>query len=365
MNDHKDLEYRNKLIIDIIAEKLQFKRLSEALPGPNIYPPYLLVIIGLFIEYGIFDVYNHLVSGKSSFITTPNSLAIPAITILGIVGLRYINNGYAKAVKKLGEDGDHIDLDDEHRERFDGLVPLQVRLIVYVAVLVGYYLFAAIALGFSTLIEISGIGLFLYVHLVSFPLISIPILTEGALSYVAIHVAVPRRLAKADIDLFFYDPRNLGGFAPIGLLLKRSYYFYTSILLLWFFQTHAPVILDTFIASPYPPPDSIVQVFFSVIWAIGVLSIGYSMYRVHSIMKEKKEKKIQQLEQEIKSMVRDPYDPLPENVNEEHTNRYEETQKTLTSVQSTKTYPTTFTMWSQIFLSVLLPQALNIVVQIP
>lgn len=355
--------YRSDLIIEIIAEKLQAKRLSDALPGSRIYPPYLLVAIGLFIEYGIFDVYNYLFSGKSSFIAQPNTLAIPAIAILGVVGLRYINDGYANSVVKLGIEEEYATIDDKDRKRFEGLVSFRIRVIAYIVTLVLYYAFVEAAISFSGLVEISGIGLVLYGQLVSYPLIIIPILVELTLSYVAIHVVVPRRLAQADFDLFFYDPRNLGGFEPVGQLLKRSYYIYTGILLLWFFQTHAPVILNEFLTSPYPPPGPIFQTILSGAWIVGVVSIGYSMYRVHKIMKVKKEERIQQLGEEIKNSLHDPYDAHPENIDDP--DRYEKARETLAQVKNTKTLPTTFKMDSQIIISILLPQTLNMIVSLP
>jgi hypothetical protein len=165
------------------------------------------------------------------------------------------------------------------------------------------------------------------------------------------------------MGLFFYDPRNLGGFGPVGELLKRSYYIYTAILLLWFLQTHAPVLLSGVVDSPYPAPGPIFQVVLSAIWLIGVLTIAYSMFRVHTLMKSKKEARISALEDEIKRLVRNPYDATATNITDHE--RYENAQTNLEEVKQTKTYPTTFTMWSQIFLSVLLPQALNMVVQLP
>lgn len=355
--------YRDRLLIEIIAEHLYFDRLSDTLPGPSIYPPYLLVVAGLFIEYGLFDIYNYVVSGKNSFIAQPNSLAIPVLTIVAIVGLRYIHNSYADAMLKLGIEDDNLDIGEPIRQRFEALVPLRVRVAGYLAVLVVNYAFLVFVLGIPRVIEINGIGLVLYAQLVSFPLIIVPTLVELAITYVAIHVILPRRLADADVDLFYYDPKNLGGFKPVGELLKRSYYIYTAVLLLWFLQTHTPVILSQFISSPYPPPGPIFQVALSAVWIVGVATIAYSMYHTHTLMKRKKEEKIHALEQKLKEAVKDPYDARLSNI--EDRKKYDEAQETIKHVKNTKTYPTTFTMWSQIFLSVLLPQALNMVVQLP
>lgn len=356
-------KYRDQLLIEIIAEKLYFGRLSEALPGRSIYPPYLLVVIGLFIEYGVFDVYNFFVSGKSSFLAQPNTIAIPAMTVLGVIGLRYIHDSYASAMINLGVDDGHIGIDESIRREFEGLVSLRVRIAGYLATLVASYAFAVFVLGIPQLIEISGIGLVLYAQLITFPLIIIPVLVELGISYIAIHLIIPRRLAAADFGLFFYDPRNLGGFEPIGELLKRSYYIYTAVLLLWFLQTHIPVILSQFISSPYPAPGPTFQTALSALWIVGIITIAYSMAKIHFIMKSKKEEKIRSLEEELKQAVDDPYDATLSNI--EDRDRYEEAQETISHVKNTKTYPTTFAMWSQIFISVLLPQALNMVVQIP
>jgi hypothetical protein len=355
-------KYRDDLLIELIAERLQLGRIAEALPR-SVYPPYLLVAVGLFIEYGVFDVYNFFVSGKSSFLNQPNSLAIPAMTIIGVVGLRYIHDSYADAVMNLGLEENDIELNETVRAEFEGLLSLRVRLLGYIATLLVYYAFIFFVLTIPELIEISGIGLVLYAQLVSFPLVIIPVLFELGISYVAVHINIPRRIAKADFGLFYYDPENLGGFKPVGQLLKRSYYIYTTILLLWFLQTHAPVLLADFITSPYPPPAPIFQVALSAVWGVGVLTIAYSMYRTHKIMKSKKEEKLRELKQELKAAVRDPYDVTLTNV--EDRDRYEEAQEMISHVKDTQTYPTTFTMWSQIFLSVLLPQALNMVVQLP
>lgn len=355
--------YRDRLLIEIIAKKLYFETLSEAFPRSGIYPPYLLVAVGLFIEYGLFDVYNYFISGKSSFLAQPNTIAIPAMTVLGVIGLRYIHDSYADAVIKLGVDDGHIDIDESIRRTFEGLVSLRVRLAGYFATLVVYYAFILFVLGIPQLIEIGGIGLVLYAQTITFPLIIIPILVELGITYLAIHLIVPRRLATADFGLFYYDPRNLGGFEPIGELLKRSYYIYTAVLLLWFLQTHTPVILSQVISSPYPAPGPIFQIALSAVWIIGVMTIAYSMSKIHSIMKVKKEKKIRSLEEELKQAVNNPYDATLSNIDDR--DRYEEAQETISHVKNTKTYPTTFAMWSQIFISVLLPQALNMVVQLP
>jgi hypothetical protein len=342
------------------AEHLRFDALAERLPGPNVYPPYLLVATGILIEYGILDPYSHFVAGEGSFITNPSQLAIPAMAVIAVVGARYIHDSYAEAIEALGiKERD----DGGEPNAFEGLLSLRLRLGVYLLVLIGVYVFEITVIGFPTLLVTGNLGRFVYWRAITFPLIVLPPLIEFGLSYFAVHIAVPRRLLRADIGLFFYDPRNMGGFGPIGELLKRTYYLYTAVLLLYFVQTHAPVILERYIDSPYPAPGPFIQVLLSIGWLVGLLTIAYSMYRVHSIMKADKEERISELESELKDIIDAPYDIHTASITDREA--FETIERRLERVRATKTYPTTFAMWSQIFISVLLPQALNLVVQIP
>jgi len=89
-----------------------------------------------------------------------------------------------------------------------------------------------------------------------------------------------------------------------------------------------------------------------------ILNVSNSLHN-----EAKKDTKLRELKRELKTAVKDPYDATLTNI--EDREQYEEAQEMISHVKNTQTYPTTFTMWSQIFLSVLLPQALNMVVQFP
>ncbi|AZH24185.1 hypothetical protein [Haloplanus aerogenes] len=349
--------FRDRLLTEAIAEWLQFDVLARRLPGPDLYPPYLLVAVGIGIEYGIFDLYNYFISGKNSFLVEPNSLAVPAMVILAVVGGRYIHDSYASAIAALRIEDRDSDID---ATPFESLVPFRLRVGVLLVVVIVNNAFGFFVLGWGNLIAIDGIGLFLFGTLVTFPLIYLPAIVDFGLSYFAVHVSVPRRLQRADLGLFFYDPRKMGGFGPIGELLKRSYYVYTGALLLYFVQTYAPVLLSEFTTTPYGTPGPVIQLTLSVAWIVGILTIGYSMSRVHSIMKAEKDRRIRELEDDLRNTMDKPFDIHEAEIADE--SEYERITTRLQHVRDTKTYPTTFTMWSQIFISVLLPQALNLAV---
>lgn len=349
--------YRDELLIELIAERLRISTLAEAIPGFDPYSPYLLVGIAVFIEYGIFDLYNYFISGKNSFIVEPNSLAVPAMVILAVIGSRYIHDSYADAIAAL-----RIDERDtvSNPRPFESLLSLRARIAGTVVAWAVVQAFNVFVLGIGNLIQIDGIGLVVYGQF-AFAFVYIPVLVEFGLSYFAVHFAVPRRLKRASVGMFFHDPRKMGGFQPIGELLKRSYYLYTAALILYFIQTKGAVILSQYTSAPYQAPEApIIGVVISVGWVVGVGTIAYSMHQVHLIMKAEKDQRIRELEAELTEVMNSPYDVREAEITDPE--QYETVQNRLQHVRDTNTYPTTFTMWSQILVSVLLPQALNLVV---
>lgn len=349
-------QYRDRLLIEVIADRLQFDLLSEHVPGRDLYPPYLLVGVTVFVEYGIFDLYNYFVSGKNSFVVEPNSLAVPAMVILGVIGARYIHDTYDTAISRLRIEERDTEADPD---LFENLLSWRLRVGFWLLVVVVVQGFALFVLGFDNLIAIDGIGLFLYGQ-IAFTLVYLPVLVEFGLAYFAVHLIVPRRLRQSEIGLFFHDPRKMGGFQPIGELLKRSYYLYTAVLVLYFVQTKVPVLLSEFVATPYQAPETpIITLVLTVGWAIGVLTISYSMFRIHGLMKSEKERRILEMESELTTVLDEPFDIHAAEVTDP--DRYETIQERLQHVRDTRTYPTTFTMWSQIFISVILPQALSLI----
>lgn len=353
--------YREELLMERIAGLLRFDSLSAFLPG-DLYPPYLLVATALVIQYGVVDGYNALVADKSTIVTDPISMVTGIGVVLGIVGVRWMRDGYAEAVADLRL-SQRDDLEDPSVvERFRAIVPYRLKLWGYA---VGLVLFAAnfvFLLGPATVLEIQGVvGILLEPGLV-IPFVYLPLIVEFALLYVGIHVVLPRRIADADLELFFYDPRKMGGFAQVGQLLKRTYYLYTAGLLLYFALIYGPVVLSGIIPTMYPAPEAPIAVLFTLLWILGVASIAYSMFRLHTVMSAKKEREIVEIEAEIRDILDDPYDINEAHIDDPDTRA--EIQHRLEQVRSTREYPSTFTMWSQIAISVLLPQALQLGVQV-
>ncbi len=350
-------QYRPKLLIEWVAERTRITRLAAALPG-DIYAPYLLVGLFLSIDYGILQTYNYFVTGRVSWLSNPSNLTLALGLVIAVIGVRYMADQYAIAVASL-------ELSDRPRPpdtaQFETLVSFRTKIGVYAVGLGIYYLNLFLGPGVQTLIEIDGLLKFVIGQFALAPLVNLVLVVEFALLFFSIQFLLPRRIAQADIDLFFYDPQNMGGFRKVGQLLKRSYYVYTAGVIVYFLLAYGDTIFSAFLNSPYPEPGLQVAVFFTVAWAIGVVSILYSMWRMHRLMMAKKTERIRELQTDLKGIIQNPYNIRSSRITD--TEAMEINERQLDQVRATRTYPTTFTMWSQIAISVLLPQVMQLAVQ--
>lgn len=85
------------------------------------------------------------------------------------------------------------------------------------------------------------------------------------------------------------------------------------------------------------------------------------MWRMHQLMMARKAERIRELQADLKEVIQNPYDIRSSQITD--TEAMEVNERQLNQVRATRTYPTTFTMWSQIAISVLLPQVMQLAVQ--
>jgi len=354
-------QFRDRPFVEQIASGLGFDRLSRALPGPAVYPPYLLLAALLVYDFGVVNTIFHLTIGPHIFVSTPTAVAsIPGLA-LAVLGIRYMSDGYANALERL-DLSDRTPGDD--LSAFERAVSPRAKVAVYA---VGAVLLTAHVLFYMAPMLVSVVGVPGLIHRIVIWNVYLLFVVEFALLYISVHVSLPRRLRAADVGLFYYDPENMGGFGPLGQLLKRSYYLYTAGLLLFLVITFGPVYLNsigatagTAAAGSGGIPAS-TTAFFTVAWVIGVLSIAHSMLAIHRLMDEEKQEHIAALEAELRDAIEEPYEiTTAERADEERLNDIE---RRLDQVRSTRVYPASFTMWSQIAVSVLFPQALQLVLQ--
>lgn len=343
------------LFVERIAAMLGFRRVAEWLPM-DIYPPYLYLGTFLALDLGVVNTYIQFNSDASHvLLDSPWVIVVPLGLCLAAFGIRYLSVGYENAVENLP-----LTATGKDSALFDQLVSFRSKIMVYTVAVVAMYAHIVANVGIGNIVAAEGAPS-LVNWLVVWQVGYFPFIVEFTLIYFSIHVLVPRRIANADIPMFFYATRNMGGFAPIGKLLKYSYYLFTAGLLLYFVLVYGAVLFSYGATVP-AEPGLLEALFFSTAWIVGVASIAYSMLKMHRVMANKKEQRIAELEAEMaEEVIENPYDINNSEIRDKE--HMEHIDRRRQEIRDTRVYPASFTMWSQIAISVLLPQALNVAVQ--
>lgn len=212
-------DYRERLLGERLAALLGFEWVTDRFPR-DVYPPYLLVVTALAVQYGVVDTYNVFVSGHSTVLDDPFSVFSGIVKILDVAGSWWMRDQYAEAVADLrpserGDNGTSVPGDvGSVPEAFQTIVSLRVKLAFLAIGFAAYFGNAFVRLGVDTIFEIHGVLGGILQDFVVMPIVYVPAMIEFGVLYLGIHVGLPRSLAAADLDLFFYDPRDMGGFAP-------------------------------------------------------------------------------------------------------------------------------------------------------
>ncbi|OYR79384.1 hypothetical protein DJ84_18020, partial [Halorubrum ezzemoulense] len=125
-----------------------------------------------------------------------------------------MSSGYEDALAAIRAQ-DRVDTADINQ--FQRIFSWRMKVIVYLCAVVVLYANTILSVGVPN--QVTAIN-FLFM----WEFVFLPVIVEFAFTYYGIHFLLPRRIKKTEFNLFFYDPRNMGGFAAVGQLLKRSYY---------------------------------------------------------------------------------------------------------------------------------------------
>ncbi|MFB6068732.1 MAG: hypothetical protein ABEJ90_02275 [Halobacterium sp.] len=344
------------LLTDVLADRLGFAWLSARLPWA-VPPLYLYAGAFVFLDLGVVNTYLHLFTDRShAFLANPFTLAIPAFVVTAATGVRYMASSYRDAVDDLRL-GERSDAGDVPFASFTA--SFRTTAALYAVVVAGYWGYLAWQ-GMGEYVGSLGAGPTAVIGLVVYPLGFIPVAVQFVVLFASIHVLLPKRIAELRPKPAFLDPRDLGGFYPVGELLKRSYYLYTACLLLYLAYVYGPVLaplgIDT-IADVGAPQAA----YFTFLWLFGLAAIGNSVYRIHRVMADEKEAQLRRLEDQLHDIVDDPYDISTADL---HDNReFENVQRRLEQVRAMNAYPTTAFASTQILVSVLVPQLTQVALE--
>jgi hypothetical protein len=373
------MEIDQEIWLDRIAEKLQFDWLAEKYVPFTISPAMLFVATMIFVDTILFELYSYLIQGNISFIDNPFVLLGEGGggLLIAIYAVHRLNREYENALTRLQIDKREDIKPDQFRtlafrlnkyETDAGETRWKYRIDTDQMRWAGFALGASLQIiqisvfvGPARLYEVGGIvgllGNYFFI-----PFVYVPVAVEFAVTYFSVQVLLPLNLKNSELSLDFLDPEKMGGLRPIGELLKHSYYYFIMLYISFALFMYGPELFPELFYSPFNP-GPVVNILFTVGWIISAGMLAFGIYIIHLFMSREKREELRRLDDKVKEKVEQPFDA--QNFRVPHNDEdYEQIRTRMEYVTSTREYPATFTFWSQLLISILIPKAVQMVLNL-
>jgi len=328
--------------LDTIVRPLGFGWLSARLPG-NLPPSVLYAGIAVIVTNAMNIIYTLSTGGELIYTTNPYYVLDIILLPAAIVAAHSLHREYDQAMDEM-----EIEKRATNPDPLLNIVPKWFPWTLLVIGIVTQFVFPG---------PVSTYGVTaMFDNFVVLPFVYTPIVIQFFATYFAIEVLVPIRLWQSDIGIDFLDPEGVGGLRPIGELIKKSYYYIAIGLVGYALITYAPFIDWGWEVSTEA------NLLFTAIWAITIAGVGFGVFVLHRFMHREKREEIHLLKEQFRTHIENPYDVQSYEVPEEKEALVADLEEGITRVNDTSEYPATFSMWSQLLLSIALPKALQFVI---
>jgi hypothetical protein len=162
------------------------------------------------------------------------------------------------------------------------------------------------------------------------------------------------RISRSDVGVHFLDPEGVGGLRPLGELVKTAYYYIVLGLMVYALITYAPFVDTSWEVTAYA------GTLFTAVWLVSVGTVAFAVYTLHRFMRREKRTEIHHLETRLADLVENHYDVATYSVPDDRRDDVEELRSRIQRVSETKEYPATFSIWTQLLLSVAIPKAIQL-----
>jgi hypothetical protein len=325
--------------LDSVVRPLGFGRLAAWLPG-DVPPSLLYACLAVVITNAGTLLYN-LSAGEPIIYTTNPYYALEIVLLpAAVLAARTLHHEYDQAMAEM---------------RVADRATNPTRLLEIVPQWLPWSLFGiAVALQFIFPGPVNTYGVTaLFDNFVVLPFVYTPIVIQFFTTYFAIELLAPVRLWQSDIGIDFLDPEGVGGLRPIGELIKKSYYYIAIGLVGYALITYAPFIEWGWEVSAGS------NLLFTSIWIITIGGVAFGVFVLHRFMHREKREELRLLKHELQSHIENPYDVKSYEVPEEKQPMVDDLQERIRRVNDTSEYPATFSIWSQLLLSIALPKAIQ------
>jgi hypothetical protein len=339
--------FMQDLWLDGLARRIGFGWLSRRLPG-DIPPSYLFAVILVCTIAPTINAYAYLVGDPVVYIQNPFFILQPLALIGGVFGARALRQRYYRVTREM-----RIEERTDNPEPLLNIVPSRLPWIFFsVALLQNFARVWALG-GFRGIYQESGIT-----AVIGWGILN-PIWSALAVQFVVVYLAIefiaPWRLYKSDIGIDFLDPEGLGGLRPIGELIKHAYYYMVAGLIAFALVVYGPLI-----SAPSWNPTATTSIVFTVGWLGTVGTVAFAVFVLHQFMRQEKRLELHRLTRMLRETIDNPWDIKTYDVDEDKQALVDELQNRIDTVSATREYPATFSIWSQLLISIILPKAFQL-----
>jgi hypothetical protein len=330
-----------ELWLDQFARYMGFGRLT-ALISPSLPPSYLyafVTVLGWTVTSVSADLL--LFDNTPIFIRNPYFLLQPLILIVGVYGAHSLNRSYLQAIDEM-----QLRERSSDPEQFGDLIP---RWLPW-----GIFGIAAILQLIRTYVnfaDFTTVGV--VANGVIFPFVYAPIIVQFSIVYVTIEFILPWKLYHSDVSIHFLDPHGVGGLRPLGELVKKAYYYIVGGLIAYALITYAPGVEGWEISVT-------ANAIFTGLWLTTIATVAFAVFLLHRFLHREKQKELRKLEADLHKHIENPWEVREYTVEHEATEIFEDLRQRIDTVSSTREYPATFSIWTQLVLSVVIPKALQL-----
>lgn len=336
------------LWLDRVARKVGFGWLSHRLPR-DIPPSYLFTLILVGTIAPTVNIYGYLTGATVVYIQNPLFVLQPVAIVGSVFGARALRKRYHRVTQEM-----NITERSDNPEQFRRIVPTWLPWLLFGAALVQIAVRVWALGGFSSIYRESGWTAVIGWAIMN-PLWSI-LAAQFVAVYVAIEIIAPWRLYKSDIGVDFLDPEGLGGLRPIGELVKHAYYYMVAGLIAFALVVYGPVV-----SAASWGPTAATSIVFTAIWLGTVATVAFAVLVLHQFMRVEKRRELHRLDQVLRGIINNPWDIKTYAIDEEKQTLVDELEQRIEAVSATREYPATFSIWSQLLISIILPKAIQLV----
>lgn len=296
-----------------------------------------------------------LPSGRTSPATLSHTFGtrffiLQPLALLGAVyGAHSLQGRYHDVMNEM-----HIADRASNPEALINIVPRRLALGFFLLGVVFTLIRSGVVIGFGQIYQDAGwTGLFGWI--VMFGLVYPPIVAQFLAVFFSIELRAPVKLAQSDVGIDFFDPEGIGGLRPIGELIKHAYYYMFAGLIAFLLVMYGP-----FLAAPEWSTSEFAGIAFTVVWILTIAVVGFAVFVLHRFMRREKRREKQRLEQELNELAENRWDVREFRIRDDKREVAEELRTRLDRVSQTKEYPATFSIWSQLLLSIVIPKGFQL-----